>query len=104
MGADPLHLQPFFEALTLTAHGPMDATRLYPLWEALKQTRADGSIMAFYAANVAWTLLYELVYSHQDAAEDTAAGVKSLVLLYASPNAENPNGRFGTMPLYKYFS
>ena len=40
------------------------------------------SLCAFYAANVLWTLLYEIIYSHQDAAYDTKAGVKNIVILY----------------------
>ncbi|KAK8130983.1 4-hydroxybenzoate octaprenyltransferase [Apiospora sp. TS-2023a] len=61
----------------------------------------DWPTTAFYAANVVWTLLYELVYSHQDAAEDMAAGVKNLVLLYARPQAATAAERFGTMPLLR---
>ncbi|KAI3326535.1 hypothetical protein HD806DRAFT_532165 [Xylariaceae sp. AK1471] len=56
---------------------------------------------SFYVANVAWTLLYDLVHSHQDAAEDTKAGVKNLVLLYANPDGATPEERFGTMPLLR---
>ena len=40
------------------------------------------SIAALYAANVLWTLLYEIIYSHQDASDDVKAGVKNIVLLY----------------------
>ena len=48
----------------------------------LFEVETRGSIYALYAANVVWTLLYETIYSHQDAAEDTKAGVKNIVLLY----------------------
>lgn len=41
-----------------------------------------SSVGALYAANVLWTLLYEIIYSHQDAADDVKAGVKNIVLLY----------------------
>ena len=40
------------------------------------------SVGALYAANIFWTLLYEIIYSHQDAADDAKAGVKNIVLLY----------------------
>ena len=43
---------------------------------------ARGSVACLYAANVVWTLLYEIIYSHQDAAEDIKAGVKNIVILY----------------------
>ena len=48
----------------------------------LLEMKSTGSICALYAGNVVWTLLYETIYSHQDAAEDTKAGVKNIVLLY----------------------
>ncbi|KAL6715994.1 hypothetical protein ACLMJK_006956 [Lecanora helva] len=61
MGSDPLQL---FRA---EAHG---------------QNQPTMFVGAFYAANVLWTLFYEIIYSHQDASEDTKAGVKNIVLLY----------------------
>ena len=44
--------------------------------------KPEMPLCALYAANVLWTLLYEIIYSHQDAKEDTTAGVKNIVLLY----------------------
>ena len=41
-----------------------------------------ASVCALYSANVLWTLLYEIIYSHQDAAHDVKAGVKNIVVLY----------------------
>ncbi len=46
------------------------------------QQRYTISTWALYIANVFWTLLYEIIYSHQDAAHDANAGVKNIVLLY----------------------
>ena len=63
MGADPLHL-----------------SRTHSRSSTSVEPRA--SICALYAANVLWTLLYEIIYSHQDAAHDVKAGVKSIVILY----------------------
>ena len=40
------------------------------------------STWALYTANVLWTLLYEIIYSHQDADYDKRAGVKNIVVLY----------------------
>ncbi|KAI0478315.1 UbiA prenyltransferase family [Xylaria cf. heliscus] len=97
MGSDPLHLTPLLD--TVTTMVSRDSLGLSTILAALQEIRVDWPIAAFYAANVVWTLLYELVYSHQDAAEDTAAGVKNLVLLYANPGATAPGLRFGTMPL-----
>ncbi|KAI3333206.1 UbiA prenyltransferase family [Ustulina deusta] len=97
MGADPSHLAPLLD--TVVRGGSVESLGASPILAALQEVRVDWPITAFYAANVVWTLLYELVYSHQDAAEDTAAGVKNLVLLYADPGAATPEQRFGTMPL-----
>ncbi|KAI2632836.1 UbiA prenyltransferase family [Xylaria nigripes] len=100
MGADPLHFAPLLDALTsLVRQGTLVPSAGSNIIKALLEVQIDPTITAFYAANVAWTLLYELVYSHQDAAEDIAAGVKNLVLLYINPSATTPEQRFGTMPL-----
>ncbi|KAL9050521.1 MAG: hypothetical protein Q9162_006586 [Coniocarpon cinnabarinum] len=39
------------------------------------------TILLLYAAHVAWTITYEIIYSYQDYADDRKAGVKSLTLL-----------------------
>lgn len=63
MGADPLQFS------SVAAHSG-------------SSLRPRASICALYAANVLWTLFYEIIYSHQDAAHDVKAGVKNIVLLY----------------------
>lgn len=63
MGADPLNL---------TSTATHSNTGVGP----------RASLYALYAANVLWTLLYEIIYSHQDAAHDSKAGVKNIVVLY----------------------
>ena len=63
MGADPPHLSSTLVRSSISA-GPR--TSLY----------------ALYTANVLWTLLYEIIYSHRDAAYDVRAGVKNIVILY----------------------
>jgi 4-hydroxybenzoate polyprenyltransferase len=106
MGADPLGLSAL---LSVT-----DVRELVPALAALRLR--DPALSAFYAANVLWTLLYEIIYSHQDAREDSKAGVKNIVLLYAKKKvmqpevpqekkqhqqrqAEASDIEFGTMPL-----
>ena len=99
MGADPLNLTPLLDALvTLAKHEHINMWG-FLVMQGLREVQVDWSITAFYAANVMWTLLYELVYSHQDATEDAAAGVKNLVLLFANIDATSAKQRFGTMPL-----
>lgn len=100
MGADLLNFAPLLYALmSVVRRESTEKSGLSLILEALLEVQIDWPIAAFYAANVVWTLLYELVYSHQDAAEDIAAGVKNLVLLYVNPDAPNLEERFGTMPL-----
>ncbi|KAJ8065137.1 hypothetical protein OCU04_005850 [Sclerotinia nivalis] len=102
MGMDPLYFAPLLRALmALVRRESAETPGLSLILEALKEVRVNWPITALYAANMIWTLLYELVYSHQDAAEDAAAGVKNLVLLYAKPDAATPQERFGTMPLLR---
>ncbi|KAF7949954.1 hypothetical protein EAE96_007260 [Botrytis aclada] len=100
MGADPLHFSPLLDTLmAVFENQPTEKSGLSLVLEALAKVRVDWPIAVFYATNVVWSLLYELVYSHQDATEDIAAGVKNLVLLYVNPDAPTPEERFGTMPL-----
>ncbi|KAG0136504.1 UbiA prenyltransferase family-domain-containing protein [Tuber indicum] len=44
----------------------------------------DGPVMAtaacLYGSNVAWTVVYDIVYAHQDVRDDVKAGVKSIVV------------------------
>lgn len=96
MGGDPLNLGPFMEATSTFRLGHMSFERLPG---AIGEIQINRSLAAFYLANVLWTLLYELVYSHQDAAEDEAAGVHNLVLLYMDRNASSPSERYRMMPL-----
>lgn len=37
---------------------------------------------ALFASNVLWTIIYDTVYAHQDAAVDVAAGVKSMAVRF----------------------
>ncbi|KAJ8132320.1 hypothetical protein O1611_g1307 [Lasiodiplodia mahajangana] len=100
MGADPLNLTPLLHTLsTMRVDQSSETWELSPILASLCEARIDWPIACFYLANVIWTLLYELVYSHQDATEDTAAGVKNLVLLYTNTDAKTPSERFGTLPL-----
>ena len=64
IGADPLQIT----SDTTSASSP--------------QQRYTLSTWALYTANVFWTLFYEIIYSHQDAAHDANAGVENIVLLY----------------------
>ncbi|GLC41244.1 Palmitoyl-protein thioesterase 1 [Pleodorina starrii] len=39
-------------------------------------------VLPLYGAGVAWTLVYDTIYAHQDKRDDVAAGVKSTALLF----------------------
>ena len=45
---------------------------------------SDANLMlaagALYASNIAWTVLYDMVYAHMDIRDDAAAGIKSIAL------------------------
>ena len=43
--------------------------------------QATAAICCLYAANVAWTLGYEIIHSHQDLQDDIKAGVGNVVIL-----------------------
>ncbi|KAK7751507.1 Para-hydroxybenzoate--polyprenyltransferase, mitochondrial precursor (PHB:polyprenyltransferase) [Diatrype stigma] len=38
-----------------------------------------------YSSNVAWTVLYDMIYAHMDLRDDAKAGIKSIALAHASP-------------------
>lgn len=45
------------------------------------------SVICLYAANAAWNLCYEVMYSYQDVKDDEAAGVRNLALMFRTPAA-----------------
>ncbi|KAI9849305.1 MAG: Para-hydroxybenzoate--polyprenyltransferase, mitochondrial precursor (PHB:polyprenyltransferase) [Sclerophora amabilis] len=43
-------------------------------------TAAAAAAGCLYASNVAWTVLYDMIYAHMDIRDDGAAGIKSIAL------------------------
>lgn len=41
-------------------------------------------VLPLYAAGAAWTLVYDTIYAHQDAADDARVGVRSTALRFGS--------------------
>lgn len=39
--------------------------------------------LPLYAGSIAWTIVYDTIYAHQDKVDDVKAGVKSTALLFA---------------------
>ncbi|KAK5239219.1 Para-hydroxybenzoate--polyprenyltransferase, mitochondrial precursor (PHB:polyprenyltransferase), partial [Cryomyces antarcticus] len=48
--------------------------------DLLHNTPALAAAAALYASNVAWTVLYDMIYAHMDIRDDAAAGIKSIAL------------------------
>jgi len=46
--------------------------------------------LALYGGGVAWTLVYDTIYAHQDIRDDAAAGVKSTARLFADRGVSRP--------------
>src|SRR3990170_6376909 len=44
----------------------------------------EASALALYAAGVAWTLVYDTIYAHQDKEDDALIGVKSTALKFGA--------------------
>lgn len=55
---------------------------------ALGLSLSDPTVLAtaglLYGSNVAWTVLYDTIYAHQDVADDIKAGVKSIAVKHES--------------------
>lgn len=49
---------------------------------SLENSPLLASVGALYAANVAWTIIYDTIYAHQDIQDDSKAGVKSIALKF----------------------
>ncbi|KAI9701513.1 MAG: Para-hydroxybenzoate--polyprenyltransferase, mitochondrial precursor (PHB:polyprenyltransferase) [Candelina mexicana] len=48
--------------------------------DLLSNTVAITAASYLYASNVAWTVLYDMIYAHMDIKDDQAAGIKSIAL------------------------
>ncbi|KAI9822755.1 MAG: Para-hydroxybenzoate--polyprenyltransferase, mitochondrial precursor (PHB:polyprenyltransferase) [Thelocarpon impressellum] len=48
--------------------------------DLLSNTPALLAAGCLYASNVAWTVLYDMIYAHMDIRDDAAAGIKSMAL------------------------
>lgn len=55
---------------------------------ALGLSLSDPTVLAtaacLYGSNVAWTVLYDTIYAHQDVRDDVKAGIKSIVVKHES--------------------
>ena len=44
--------------------------------------RVQASVSALCASNIAWTIIYDTIYAHQDIKDDSKAGVKSMAVKF----------------------
>ena len=51
---------------------------------AAAKDRLDAAPLLLYAAGIAWTLVYDTIYAHQDKEDDALIGVKSTALLFGA--------------------
>eukprot|EP00897_Mesotaenium_endlicherianum_P006492 jgi/Mesen1/5871/ME000299S04986 len=51
-------------------------------WAAVRGSLEPGVVAPLYAACIAWTLVYDTIYAHQDKADDARVGVRSTALLF----------------------
>ncbi|PHH55124.1 4-hydroxybenzoate polyprenyltransferase, mitochondrial [Ceratocystis fimbriata CBS 114723] len=51
--------------------------------DLLNNTAALTAAACIYSSNIAWTILYDMVYAHMDLKHDKKAGVKSIVVKHA---------------------
>lgn len=51
-------------------------------WAAVKGSLALPVVLPLFAGGIAWTLVYDTIYAHQDKADDAALGLKSTALLF----------------------
>ncbi|ORY64310.1 UbiA prenyltransferase family-domain-containing protein [Pseudomassariella vexata] len=50
--------------------------------DLLSNSSALAAAGFLYASNVAWTMLYDMIYAHMDIRDDAKAGIKSIALKY----------------------
>ncbi|KAF2840645.1 putative para-hydroxybenzoate-polyprenyltransferase Coq2 [Patellaria atrata CBS 101060] len=50
--------------------------------DVLQNSAALAAAACLYASNVAWTILYDMIYAHMDVKDDVKAGIKSIALAH----------------------
>jgi len=57
-------------------------------WAAVRDSLDLSVTLPLYASGVAWTLVYDTIYAHQDKVDDAKIGVKSTALLFGDKNKQ----------------
>ncbi|KAG0657287.1 Para-hydroxybenzoate--polyprenyltransferase, mitochondrial precursor (PHB:polyprenyltransferase) [Rhodotorula mucilaginosa] len=89
LGASSLSLVVLYPLMKRITYWPQFVLGLAFNWGALLGSSAvlgatDWKVaLPLYAGSVAWTIVYDTIYAHQDKKDDVDAGVKSTALLFA---------------------
>ncbi|GAA5919782.1 hypothetical protein JCM1841_005855 [Sporobolomyces salmonicolor] len=90
LGASSLSLVVLYPLMKRITYWPQFVLGLAFNWGALLGSSAvlgvcDWTVaLPLYAGSVAWTIVYDTIYAHQDKADDVDAGVKSTALLFGT--------------------
>ena len=57
-------------------------------WAAVRGSCDWSVVLPLYFGGVAWTLVYDTIYAHQDKKDDVAAGIKSTALTFGKNNRQ----------------
>jgi 4-hydroxybenzoate polyprenyltransferase len=57
-------------------------------WAAVRGTCDWSVVLPLYFGGVAWTLVYDTIYAHQDKKDDALVGIKSTALTFGKDNRE----------------
>lgn len=88
LGASSLSLVIVYPLMKRITHWPQAVLGLAFNWGALLGWSAVGGsvdwsvCLPLYAGGVAWTLVYDSIYAHQDKLDDVNVGIKSTALLF----------------------
>ncbi|KAI1005403.1 hypothetical protein K3495_g2818 [Podosphaera aphanis] len=52
--------------------------------DLLQNSMALEAMLFLYSSNVAWTVLYDMIYAHMDVRDDAKAGIKSIALRHGT--------------------
>ncbi|BGP22689.1 4-hydroxybenzoate hexaprenyltransferase [Rhodotorula toruloides] len=89
LGASSLSLVILYPLMKRITYWPQFVLGMAFNWGALLGSSAvlgvcDWQVaLPLYAGSIAWTIVYDTIYAHQDKVDDVKAGVKSTALLFA---------------------
>ncbi|CDR42827.1 hypothetical protein NBRC10512_006653 [Rhodotorula toruloides] len=89
LGASSLSLVVLYPLMKRITYWPQFVLGMAFNWGALLGSSAvlgvcDWQVaLPLYAGSIAWTIVYDTIYAHQDKVDDVKAGVKSTALLFA---------------------